>query len=274
MLEERDVAVDEPEVPQNAVQRAELEVEEADPEEAHHDARQRPRHEEEAPHDRSAGEALVQHQGHAQADQGGLDHERADEVERAPEGLPVERVREDLEVVPEPDEPVQRQPHPEDLDRRSGGAEQVHVGEAQPERVEQREHGDGGDAEHGGQNQEPRERGLAEAEARARGRGSARRRASARAGWSGWGRRPWPIAMGGPGLFPPRAPAATAPSMPAGEVRNGGGAPSGSPRPATSAGRPGPSTPWGRRWRPGSCCGRWPPPWCRTPRTRAPCRRR
>ena len=44
-------------------------------------------------------EAFVEYQGHAHAHQGGLGHEGAHEVQRAPESVPVERVGEDLDVV-------------------------------------------------------------------------------------------------------------------------------------------------------------------------------
>src|SRR5207249_9535225 len=57
------------------------EVEESHPEEPDHDARERPGDQEEAPHERPPAEPLVQHEGHAHADDGGLEHEGPDEVE-------------------------------------------------------------------------------------------------------------------------------------------------------------------------------------------------
>ena len=52
-------------------------------------------------------------------DQRGLEHEGADEVERAPERAPVERVGEDPRVVLEARPPEERQPDAEELDGRA-----------------------------------------------------------------------------------------------------------------------------------------------------------
>src|SRR5262249_52789878 len=72
---------------------------------------------------------------------------RADEIERAPERIPVQGIAEYLRVVPRADPAEEWNPEAADLDRRARRAQQIDVGEREPERVHEREGDDEPDRE-------------------------------------------------------------------------------------------------------------------------------
>ena len=81
---------------------------------------------------------------------------------------PVQRVLEDADVVLQADEAEERDADAEGLDRRPRRPQEVHVGEAHPQGVRQREDDDQDDRQDGGQDQEPREQRLGQARTRDR----------------------------------------------------------------------------------------------------------